>query len=71
VVTLVGGDYAAVRIEATSSGTLHGHALARTTIAEFYRRHGAPVVPATPVYPHSTDLAAGLDNVGHRAMTAH
>ena len=43
LVPMCPGDYVAVQIVPSSSGTLHWRPLARTTIAEFYRHHGAPV----------------------------
>ena len=40
-VTLEAGDYAAVEVTRTTTGTLMGVCLGRTTLAGFHRLHGA------------------------------
>ena len=41
LVGLAPGDYVAVRVDASTGATLSGAALARTTLAEFWARHGS------------------------------
>jgi hypothetical protein len=61
------GDYVAVQIGSATTGSLHGSALARTSIAEFAQRHRS-TTPATYFPPLADDLASSSGSTLHEKM---